>query len=384
MSPSDQLSTLPSMPGATATPTKVTRTQAERTKAAELLAGRTLVLASSDAPQLAPLLDTQLSGMILTGSSAYESLKPLQRQNPDLLAAIEPTSVTKYTATADSPFELQTDGLFDQTLIEVLNSQSLAGAQITVTPTGFIPAGDADPIKEAVKQANDSGRNDTVLLLPVHPRWLKAENVDQLIAIAKRSLHPVGLVVCDSYKDPMNEKGVPAGYRKFFASVPAAIAWRTDMAGFEAMTHGAIAAAIGELPSMRRGIEPDRGSRSSDKTDKSPSVLLPGLLRYARTSWMTKSWFASTAAPACTCKFCLGRTWDSFTGAAEDRLAAHLHNLEIVMTLAHDMNALTSESRPAWWRRLLTQAEAEHELLSARTSVKIELPGPIKQWLSLG
>lgn len=384
MSPSEQLTTLHSVPGAALGPSIATRAPAEITKAATLLSGRMLMLASSDASTMAPLLDVQLSGMILTGSSAYEALKPLQRQNPGLLVAMEPASVVKYTATAEKPFQLATDGLFDQTLAEFLDGQSSSGAAITVTPTGFFPAGDADPIKEAVKQANVSGRDDTVLLVPVHPRWLKPENIDQLIAIAKTSVHPVALVVCDSYKDPLDEKGVPAGYRKFFASVPAAIAWRTDMAAFEAMSQGALAAAIGELPSQRRGIVPDRGPRSSDKSDTSPAVLLPGMLRYSRTSWMTRNWFASTAAPKCQCRYCEGRSWDSFTGSKEDRLAAHLHNLDTVMRLVQDMNSLTSETPKAWWRRLLSQAEVEHEALSARTSVKIGLPGPIKAWLRLG
>lgn len=383
MSPSDQPTALQSAPAASAGPSIATRAPAELTKAATLVAGRMLMLASQDAPTIAPLLDVKLSGMILTGASAYEAAKPLQRQNPGLLVVIEPVSVTQYTATVEKPFQLATDGLFDQTLAEFLDGQSSSGAAITVTPTGFFPAGDADPIKEAVEQANVSGREDTVLLMPVHPRWLKPENIDQLIAVARTSIHPVALVVCDSFQDPLDAKGVPAGYRRFFASVPGAIAWRTDIAGFEAMSQGALAAAIGELPSQRRGIVPDVGPRSSDKSDRSPSVLLPGMLRYARTSWMTRSWFASTAAPKCQCRCCDGRRWDSFTGSAEDRLAAHLHNLEIVMSLARDMNSLTVESPKAWWRRLLSEAEVEHEALSARTSVKIELPGPLKAWLRL-
>lgn len=384
MSPPKQLTTFGSPPSDAVTTTTVSRTRAERSDAARLLSGRTLMLASTDAPVLAPLLDLKLSGLILTGGSAYGALKPLQWQVPDMLLAIEPVSVTKYTATAESPFQLATDGLFPQTLADFLDGQSIAGAAITVTPTGFFPAGDADPIKEAVRQCNSSGRDDTVLLLPVHPRWLKADNIDQLIAIAILSHHPVGLVVCDSFKDPLDEKGVPAGYRKFFASVPAAIAWRADLAGFEAMSQGALAATIGELPSMRRGIVPGIGPRSSDRTDKSPAVLLPGMLRYARTSWMTRHWFASSAAPICQCRSCKGRTWDSFTGSDEDRLLAHLHNLEVVMSLVEDMSWQTAEGRKDWWRHLLAQAEVEHETLSVRTSVMIAMPGPIKQWLELG
>ena len=383
MSPSDQLTTL-RPPAVAAAGSKIaTRTPAELTKAAALLQGRLLTLTSADAPLLAPFLNVETGGMILTGTSGYEELKPLQRQNPGLLLAMEPISVTKYTATFDKPFRLSTDGLFDQTLAEFLEGQASAGAAITVTPTGYFPAGDADPLKEAVKQANIHGRDDTVLIMPVHPRWLKSEGVGQLIAIARTSIHPVALVVCNSYSDPLDEKGVPAGYRRFFAEVPAAIAWRTDMAGFEAMSQGALAAAIGELPSQRRGIVPGLGPRSSDKSDRSPHVLLPGMLRYARTSAMTRNWFASTAAPCCDCIHCGGRTWDSFTGSPEDKLAAHRHNLGIATSMFNDMVSLTAESPKAWWRRQLSQAEIEHEALSASTSVKIGLPGPMKAWLRL-
>lgn len=86
------------------------------------------MLASSDASTMAPLLDVKLSGMILTGSSAYEALKPLQRQTQGLLVAIEPVSVTKYTATVEKPFQLATDGLFDQILAEFLDGQPSSGA----------------------------------------------------------------------------------------------------------------------------------------------------------------------------------------------------------------------------------------------------------------
>lgn len=360
----------------------VTRLSPLSTAAATALQGRVLMLVSSNAFDAMKHIDTKYSGIVITGAKALDTVRVLKRHHPQMVVAVEPTSITKYIATASHPFDVaEGDGmLIPLTLGEVLAAQARAGATVTVTPTGYIAPGESQALKAAIELGNKETRDDMVLLLPVHHLWLSKNWLTQLIAVARLSIHPVALIVVDSYQDPLSNDGAVEGYRTFFRQVPGAIAWRTDLAGFDALAHGAIAASIGFLPSIRRGFEPNKGSNSSDPNNKSPHLLIPKMLRYTRSSVMREQWFASSEPIYCSCIICSNRALDSYTTSDEDRLQAHLHNLVALMQMRRDLGVLTGESIYEWWRELVIQALVEHETLSAKISVKIGVPEALKSW----
>jgi len=347
------------------------------------LRDKVLTVTGGDAAHVAPLVDTATGGLVLTGAHANHAVRELRKMHPNLLLLAEPDAATRYVATASNPFLLNQDGLFSETLTGVLEGQRLSGADLTVTPTGFIEAGDYAALKAAVEAANNVDRDDLVALLPVSYHWMADPHVRQLIAVATRSRHMVAIALGDSGGDPLSHRGVAAGYHRFFSEVPLAMAWRTDIAGFAAMAAGAASAAIGELPSLRRLAPPRHQSMSSDKRDQTPHVLIAELLRYSRTSVMQINWFASVNPYPCDCSFCIGRAVDRFSGSAEDRLAAHLHNTAVVTELATGITSLAAVARAGWWEAKVRGATYAHDRLASYTSVSVDMPANLKAWRAL-
>lgn len=353
---------------------------AAETEAARQLDARVLALATSEAVATAPHIDPAVSGLIVTGNEALSTLQMLRRAYPGLTMLVEPTS-TAVWATKDAPFALDTSGFFAEELGDVLDGQRDFGATVAVTPTAVFRAGDSEAIKVALKRANGLDRDDVVFLLPIHHRWLDKSNIKQLIAIVTRSHHPVAIALVDSSSNPLRHKGAISSYRRLFEAAPWAMPWRADLAAFDALAHGARAAAIGQIPSLRRLALPDRGGFSSDKRDKSPHVLLANLLRYRRSSKMQEEWYASAPAEICMCKHCGGLEIARFNGSNEQRLQAHLHNLHQTTKMRREIEGYTTDQIAAWWKHRLVNVEYECQSLRGRIGVDVKATPDVEEWL---
>lgn len=347
------------------------------------LSRRVLVVASTEAIQTAAHIDTAGGGLVVAGADAMRTVRQLKRAYPNLTLLADPTSHTAHVASEGEPFMLGGEGLFQFTLSDHLAGQISAGADIAVTPTGFIEAGDAKALKAAMEMVNAVDRDDVLFLLPTHPRWCAEPNVQQLIAVAQRSRHPVALTLGHK-TDPLVTKGVPAGFRRFFSEVGWAMPWRTDLAAFDALAHGAKAAVVGQLPSLRRINLPGEKGFAGRPGEQFPSVLMTDLLRYSRVSHMRENWFASVSAYACECSVCDGRAIDRFSGSPEHRLEAHLHNLAMITSMRQDIDGLTQPQITQWWRRRLLDAEEAHIQLGTYTSTTVSMPPVVQEWIGLG
>jgi hypothetical protein len=350
------------------------------TQAAKRLGTRVLVIASGEAEATAPHVDPIVSGLVIAGAVAHRTLRALRKIYPELVMMIEPTS-TSVWAIKELPFMLDTSGIFPEELDDVLDAQLQAGATVAVTPTTVFQAGDADAMKAALEMVNKLDRDDFLFLLPIHYRWLDKENIKQLVAIIKRSRHPVAIALVDSSSNPLEHAGAIPGYRRLFEAAPWAMPWRADLGAFDALAHGARAAVIGQLPSLRRIALPGKGGFSSDKSDMSPHVLLRNLLRYRRASKMQQDWFASAAPETCPCPHCGGRAIDRFNGSDEQRLEAHLHNLHETTAMRREIDGYTGEQIAAWWKQRLLNVEYERQALRGRIGVEVNLTPDVKEWL---
>lgn len=354
------------------------------TSAVRRLAGRMLAVASAEALATAPFVDPQTSGLIVTGAEACTAVRELRSQHPDLTLLVEPASIKQY-ASAERPFILDdTDALFPLQLTDVLDGQLTCGASVAVLPAGVIDAGDAAAAKAVVRGANAIDRDDVVLPLFLHYRWVADQDVSQLIAIARRSRHPVAIALVDSTGDPLSHPGVAAGYRRIFTEVPNAMPWRADLGAFDALAHGAFAAAIGQLPSLRRVAAPGKTSMASRPGEHYPHILVPQLARYSRSNHMQTAWFANADPYCCPCPHCQGRAIDRFNASPEQRLQGHLHNLDRVAALHNEIAGHGQDRVKTWWRSRLQQAEWEHQELRGRTGVDVDLPPVVSTWIKLG
>ncbi len=354
-----------------------TRTR-QSTSVSTLLANRLLVLAGREATSLAPLLPATTSGLVVVSNKPYETVRVLREAYPDLILAIEPDASAGAFATEDDPFVLPSGGLFRMPLTEVLDQQVRNGASFAITPTGYMPLGEAGPLKQAVIRANELDRDDVVLYVPCDPKWLRQPALKQFLAILKRSRHPVALALGHKM-DPLAEKGVPEGLRTLSAAVPWVMPWRTDLAAFDAMAHGAKAGAVGILASQRHASIPHQKAWSPNVTDRTPRVLVPELLRYVRAG-LLQDWFGSSKPWPCGCQICDGRAIDRFTSSPDDHIEAHKHSVAGLLAL-HDEMYASGHEVSLWWTQRLRSAEVAHQRLEADTSVKIPLPAVLKTWL---
>lgn len=139
-----------------------------------------------------------------------------------------------------------------------------------MTPTCFIEAdetGEARALEAVVDQANGLDREDTVVLLPCNWRWLREPSLSRLADRIRACRHPVALIM-QADEDPLKRRYVPEGLRQLCRSCPRLLLWRTDLAAFDAMAHGASGAAVGASAVLRFGAapRPDSGGGSRKTT----------------------------------------------------------------------------------------------------------------------
>jgi hypothetical protein len=380
-----------------------------------LLRDRLLTVANAaDAQACASSVDTATGGLVISGAKSPTSTstdrrairsagrKPAHRAAPGsgsrrvtfstLAAAFpgmplfrEPSSAATHLATAAQPFLLgEPDALVPLTLSEILDNQIAGGASGALTPTGFIPAGDADAMKAAVHIANGLDRRDTLLWMPAWYTWAREPDVSQFIAIARRSAHPIALTLGDA-GDPLKHPGVPEGLRRIVAEVPRLVVWRTDLAGIDGLVHGALAAAVGVTAGLRHTTEPGKNGFSPNPADRTPRVLLDHMLRFVTARKMQEEWFASTPAPSCDCDVCGGHQLDRFTSVPADHIEAYRHNIVRLTAMHTDLLACGTSglARKDWWREWLEDARAAHTELEGQISSKVPFPAVLESWSRL-
>lgn len=348
-----------------------------RRSASDALAGRVLtVTGASDARAYPPMVDRALGGLVLTSQSRQEDARLLRRLHPDLVLVVEPRYAMTEVATPDAPFVLpEPDGLFQVPVEEVLTGQRNAGADIAMTPSGFVLAGEPDTLRALVAAGNAIDRNDVLLHVFLAPTYLTPANLRQTTAILRKSRHPIALTLA-SEQDPMTGKGIIDGMRHLCTQLPWVMLWRADLAGFDALAHGAKAAAIGTMTSTRHGVPAGKKGFAILK-DKTPSVFVPYLGRFIRSS-VLQDWYAATNAPTCPCSVCHGRGIDWFTQNPTDVEAARLHSLLLVNELHARLRGASSLA--AEWARYAADAVAEHEVLRALTSINVKTPSTLVRW----
>jgi len=346
----------------------------------DLLQDRVLLMATD--PAEVAEIDPRHGGLVVAGAQAAGTVRSLRDAFPAMPLLIEPESASSYQATQDNPFLLSADdGLWPLTLRDMLDGQRQNGASLVVTPSGQVAAGDTPALKALINQANQVDDPDVLTLVPVAGIWLTPTHIRHLVAILKSSVHPVLLGVVNSDADPLSRQGALEGYARLAAEVPGLVAWRTDLSGLGALAHGAFAAVIGRRPSQRRYARLDKGPFASNLADKSPHVLMPGLMRYSRALWMRTEWFATAPSLTCLCTHCSGRDLDRFDASTSGHASAYLHNLAALNHLVGE--CLSSVSRRQWWADQMREAKSAHLELGNLINRQVPEPTYLERWLAL-
>ncbi|WP_244362639.1 hypothetical protein [Streptomyces aquilus] len=352
----------------------------------EMLRDRLLIMVNDQlAIDVLPYIPVRTGGLVLTGAAAPVRCREIRNARPETTVVMDQGSHTQQIATTDAPFGLKTNyGWRDLDLAglnEILDGQRDNKASYAVTPTCFIPAdqvGDASVLKAVIRQANHLRRGDTVVLLPCSWRWLRRSSLPDLAEQIRSCRHPVALIM-QADGDPLERDQASEGLRQLCRSCPRLVLWRTDLAAFDAMAHGALGAAVGASAVLRHGVAP-RPDSGGGGHKPFPVVLVRRLLRYHRVATL-QDWFAHVDPWTCDCAVCAGAALTRFTDSDADVLRALLHTVCELYSLHEELDAtLPGDDRIGWWRQQLTDAREYHRLLSSQTDTEVSFPKVLQAW----
>lgn len=301
----------------------------------------------------------------------------------------DPEAYRKHVASTDSPFLLQSNGLFTETLEEHIASQCALGFDVAQTPTGYIRRNSLDALEAAVGQVALLNRQDFMFTVPLEVTVLD----DPLLAARAWGLLnqlkvPVSLILGGQF-DPLGnsvkaaEKRIGV-LREFAAGSAHVAAMRTDFNAFDLLCHGSFTGAIGSGGSMRHAPDPKERSRVVDRTDESPSVLYDRLASWKRGSTIARE-HGRMPAPDCMCVRCDGRRISRFL-SREDSDDARAHGILIWQEWTEAIvTQPTVANRASYWRNFCRAKIDEHALLSVQLRRAKQLaPHPaLRAWAKL-
>ena len=353
--------------------------------AAALPGNRVLVYLRPDkAAAVLPYVDGARGGLILTGPDPDRALQPALAAGAKFPLLNDPAAYEKVTATLSAPFALPTDGLVSVRLADVLDRQIRAGTAAALSPTGYIPAGGTDILREAAHQFGRLGRTDAVFTAPLDISLLGRAYYETTAAILADLGCPVA-VVLGGQGDPLTQsKHIILNLRDLAARVRL-MPIRTDFNGLDLVAHGAIAAAIGTGGSVRHTVDPAEACRAFSR-DQSPSVLWPELASWFKGTKINELFGARpTLAPRCNCAACGGQRLTRFL-RREHQNEAIGHAVAVWSGWADDLlGAATMYDRAEYWRRLCAGAVTHHSVFSAQLQLLDGLrpQDSLKRWAEL-
>jgi hypothetical protein len=312
----------------------------------------------------------------------YESVIVPGRPGAKLAAKIPGVLIDP--AVYGSQTENEPDMLFGYD--EWLKRQQAAGVPLILTDTPRIRNNDVSGLQKALARW-DTIDEPTLVVLPLEPWWLR-DGLPRLIEEVRLAGRPVALVLLHRYNG-LDVKRAVAGLLTFISAVRPVpvVLLRSDISAIGAVAHQAFAGFVGWSANSRHGPLPMRRPEGDDERDDSPSVLVPALNDYLKTSKLPV--FARIRRPdvlRCDDRECRGdsllRIADlNETDRQDGRLLACLHNLASTEQLARRVFA-AAEPRDAW--REACHAGAKTIASLTQSGVSLPLHRWLRQWLELG
>lgn len=314
---------------------------------------------------------------------AYESAIVSGRQGAKLAAKtpgvlIDPARYAPQPSTGQEP-------LFDYD--DWLTRQQAAGVPLILTDTPRIRNNDLSELQKALARW-DTIDEPTLVVLPLEPWWLRRQQgLSRLVDEVRSAGRPVALVLLHWYNG-LDEKKAVTGLLEFISAVRPlpVVLLRSDISAIGAVAHQAFAGFVGWSANTRHGPLPMPQPRS-DERDDSPSVLVPALNDYLKTSRLPV--FARIRRPEvlrCDDRECRGDSLLRIADLAETdlrdgRLQANLHNLASTEQLARRVFGAV-EPRDTWWEA----CHAGASTIVSLTESGVSLPQHrwLRQWLELG
>jgi hypothetical protein len=313
---------------------------------------------------------------------AYESAIVPGRQGAKLAAKVPGVLIDPAVYAPQAKTEPETLFDYDDWLIR----QQAAGVPLILTDTPRIRNKDISALRKALARW-DAIDEPTLVVLPIEPWWLR-KGLPGLIEEVRAAGRPVAVALLHRYNG-LDIKGAVAGLLEFISAVKPlpVVLLRSDISAIGAVAHQAFAGFVGWSANSRHGPLPMRQPEGDDERDESPSVLVPVLNDYLKTSKL--SVFARIRRPdvlRCDDRVCRG---DSLlriadlceTDLRDGRMLAYVHNLASIEQLARRVLA-AADPRDAW--RETCNAGAKLTASLSESGVSLPLRRWLRQWLELG
>src|SRR3984957_7210631 len=240
-------------------------------------------LAAAISPGVYPYLGGSVDpGLLRSVVSACGGAVVSGRQGAKLAA--QTSGVLVDPATYDGPPATDSGLLFDYD--EWLTRQQAAGVPVILTDTPRIRNDDRSALRKALERWV-SVDEPTLVVLPLDPWWLR-EGLPHLIEEVRAAGRPVAIVLLHRYNGLDPARAI-AGLLTFIAEVEPlpAVLLRCDISAVGAVAHRAFAGFVGWSAHTRHGPLPMRRptrTEGDDERDDSPSVFVPALHDYVKTS----------------------------------------------------------------------------------------------------
>jgi len=342
-------------------------------------------LAASISPGVFPYLGGSVDQAVLRSVvSACGGVVVSGRQGAKLAA--QTSGVLVDPAAYGVPAAADSGPLFDYD--EWLTRQQAAGVPLILTDTPRIRNDDRSALRKALERWA-SIDDPTLVVLPIEPWWLR-EGLPHLTEEVRAAGRPVAIVLLHQYNGLDTARAL-AGLLTFIAEVEPlpVVLLRCDISAVGMVAHRAFAGFVGWSANTRHGPlpmrRPDR-AEGEDGRDDSPSVFVPALHNYVKTSKLPAlARNRSMNILRCGDPVCLG---DSLLEIAEltetdlraGRLLAGRHNIASTERLARRILG-AAEPRDAWQEACLAGAQASASL--AESGVSLPSSRWLRQWLDL-
>jgi hypothetical protein len=283
------------------------------------------------------------------------------------------------TASPDSLFE------FD----EWLERQRAAGMPICLTDSSRIVARDRSALRKALRRWTKEA-HCTLVVLPLDPWWLRA-GLSCLIDEVATAQRPVAVVLMHAFNG-LDVAETVAGLVAFISAVAPlpVVPVRCDVSAVGAVAYGAFAGFVGVSTSTRHGAMPMSRSGDQDQDDErddSPSVFIPALQAYLKSSKLQViSQAGADDVLRCYDSVCAGDSLLRVSRLAETNLKvartlAYRHNMAAHEQLAQRVFS-AEEPQDAWWEQCKSGADMTAALIGH--GISLSVPRWLRQWLELG
>ncbi|HEV2936299.1 MAG TPA: hypothetical protein VGY96_24520 [Streptosporangiaceae bacterium] len=316
---------------------------------------------------------TACGGAVVSGRQGAK----LAAKTPGVL--IDPAAYGSQAAADSGP-------LFDYD--EWLMRQQAAGVPLVLTDTPRIRNDDRSALRKAL--ARWAAIDDpTLVVLPIEPWWLR-EGLACLTEEVRAAGRPVAIVLLHRYNG-LDAAGAVAGLLRFISDVGPlpVVLLRCDLSAVGAVAHGAFGGFVGSSANTRHGPlpmrRPDRAD-GDDERDDSPSVFVPALHSYVKTSNLPAlARHRPLNALRCGDPVCRGDSLLRISDLGErdllaGRILAGQHNMACTEQIACRILS-AADPRDAWSEAC--RAGADMNLSLTESGISLPTSRWLRQWLDL-